>query len=82
MDIKVPNVVKEYAAALTDEELKFMFMRLDQRFSGDMAEALCTMQRHDGMDNWLKTAKSYEDFFTLLDTACRQLEIESKRRSK
>jgi len=82
MDYKVPNVVREYAAALTDEELKFLLMRLDQGFGGDTAEALATMQRHEGMDNWLRAAKNYEEFFTCLDIVAQQLEYETKRRGR
>jgi len=82
MDSKVPNVVKEYVAALNDEELKALCMRLDQGFQGDNAEALATVQRHEGMDNWLKTARTYEEFDGLLDALLGQLEYESKRRGR
>lgn len=82
MEFKAPNVLREYAAALNDEELKYLYMRLDQRFTGDVAEALLIMQRHEGIDNWLKSAKSYHDFFGLLDVVVNQFEYESKRRSR
>ena len=82
MDFKAPNVVKEYAAALNDDELKFLLMRLDQRFGGDVAESLLMMQRNEGIDNWLKSAKSHNDFNHLLDVALGYFEYESKRRNR
>lgn len=82
MDYKVPNVVKEYAAALNDEELKYLGMRLDQKFGGDVAEALTIIQRHEGMDNWLKSAKSHDEFFTFLDLISQQFDYEGKKRSR
>lgn len=82
MDYRVPNVIKEYAAALSDEELKYLLMRLDQNFHGDAAEALSIMQQHEGIDNWLKNAKDREDFENCLDAICQQFDHESKRRSR
>lgn len=82
MEFKAPNVLKEYVAALNDDELKCLYMRLDQRFDGDVSEALLIMQRHEGIDNWLKSARNYNDFFDLLDVAAGQLEHESRRRSR
>jgi hypothetical protein len=82
MEFKAPNVLREYAAALNDDELKYLYMRLDQRFDGDVAEALLIMQRHEGIDNWLKSAKRYNDFFGLLDVVVHHFEYESKRRSR
>ena len=82
MDYKVPNVVREYAAALNDDELKYLFMRLDQAFKGDTAEALTIMQRHEGMDNWLATARSFEEFYNFLNIVCQQFEFETKRRGR
>lgn len=82
MDFKAPNVLKEYAAALNDDELKFLLMRLDQRFGGDVAEALLMMQRHEGIDNWLKSAKGHNDFYHLLEVALGHFEYESKRRNR
>ncbi len=82
MEFKAPNVLREYAAALSDDELKYLYMRLGQWFDGDVAEALLVMQRHEGIDNWLKSARNYSDFFGLLDVAVNQFEYESKRRSR
>jgi hypothetical protein len=82
MEFKAPMVLREYAASLNDDELKCLYMRLDQRFQGDVAEALLIMQRHDGIDNWLKSAKSYNDFFGLLDHMVNQFEYETRRRNR
>jgi hypothetical protein len=82
MDYKVPNIVKEYVSVLSDEELKFLHMRLDQKFTGDQAEALQIVQRHEGVDNWLKAAKNHEEFYFLLDLLFHQMDHESKRRGR
>lgn len=82
MEFKAPNVLKEYAAALNDDELKHLYMRLDQKFHGDLAEALLIIQRHEGMDVWLKSAKSHSDFYNFLDVIVNHLEYEIRRRSR
>lgn len=81
MDQKYPAVVKEYAAGLTDEDLKYVLMRLDQKFQGDDADALLAIQRHDGMDSWLKSANNYREFTANLDALQAGLEFEFRRRT-
>ena len=82
MDYKVPNVVREYVAALTDEELKWLLMRIEQGFAGDSAEVLMMVQRNEAMDGWFKSARGHAEFFSLLDVLHYQLDFESRRRGK
>lgn len=82
MDFKAPGVLREYATSLNDDELKYLLMRLDQRFGGDVGEAVLLLQHNEGIDNWLRTARSYEEFFRLLDVVQNHMEYESKRRSR
>lgn len=81
MDYKNPGLLREYVASLKDDDVKFLLMRLDQRFTGDVADAVLFLQHHDGIDSWLKTARTVNEFYHLLDVAQGQLEFENKRRS-
>lgn len=82
MDYKATGMVKEYLATLSDEEAKFLYMRLDQRFGGDAAEATLMMQRHPVMDAWLQTARSSGDLFNMFDAVRHLLETEPRRRGR
>lgn len=82
MDYRVSNAVKEYAASLNDDELKSLFMRLDQNFTGDMAEAVSLLERNEGVDHYLRQARSFVDFWGMLDAVCQCLEYEMKRRGR
>lgn len=70
----MPAIVKEYCLSLLEEEVKFLLMRLEQRFQGDEAEALLFLQKHDGVDSWLKSANNHVEFAGMLAALQNHLE--------
>lgn len=80
MDQKVPGFVREYVGRLSDDDVRFLLMRLDQRFHGDEPEALSFLQRDQAIDEWLGSAPSAAIFYSLLDTIQGCLEAEYRRR--
>jgi hypothetical protein len=61
------NIVIEFAATISEEELKWLTQRLTDRFSGDLSEALNFMSNHRGMDNILGSSVSAEELYNKCD---------------
>jgi len=79
---KVETILKEYVGKLSDENLKFLDSRLNQRLSGDLAEALSFLAQTHDMDRWLSTAKGATEFYDMVDTVARNVEREYKKRHR
>lgn len=77
---KKGDFLKEYATRLTDENLRFLDMRLKHRLTGDLADAVNLLSSSPDMDRHLSSAKGANDFFDMLDTIQKQLEREARRR--
>lgn len=70
---QIPQVIIEYVSKLTEDETKFLQSRLEQNFSGDVADALEFIQKNETMDLWLKTAADTDEFYWMLDMVMIQL---------
>lgn len=78
MEQKVMSVIKEYVASLKDDEARNLQMRLDQCFSRDLEEVLLFIQKHEAMDEVLKSANNYKEFNEMLEALHKQLDFEQK----
>jgi hypothetical protein len=74
------STVVEYAASLSEEDLRFLSLRLTERYSGDLPEALDRMSKHAKMDALLQTAESGMALFDLLDKTRDILAKETKKK--
>ena len=74
------NAVVEYAAQVSEDDLKWLAQRLTERLSGDLSEALNFMSKHKSMDNLLSSAKSADALFELCDTIRDSLQRECKKK--
>ena len=77
---RLSDSIKEYARKLSDEDLRFLNMRLSQRIGADVAEAVELLQRNSDVDHWLGLSKSASDFYDMIDTVDVALQTEAKRR--
>ena len=77
---KVDSFLKEYAAKLSEDNLKFLNARLSQRLSGDLAEAVNFLAGTSDMDHWLESAKSSWEFYDMLDSLHNYVEKEAIKR--
>lgn len=77
---KFNDVVREYARWLSDEDLKYVGIRLANRLGGDMGEAIEVLQRHAGLDRWLAAANSADEFFAMIDQLDYYVQSELKKR--
>jgi hypothetical protein len=74
------EIIREYAKKLSDDELRYLNIRLTQRIGGDIAEAVECIQSNQEMDRWLSGASSASDFFDMVDQVDGYIQQEVKRR--
>ncbi len=77
---KPENMVREYVRRMSDEDLKFVNSRLNQRLSSDLAEVLQYFSRANEMDRWLASAKEATELYDMIDMIQSFVEKESSRR--
>lgn len=66
--MKKPDVyLKEYCQRLSDDNLKFMTGRLNQKLGGDVAEILDFLSNVREIDRWLASACTSNDLFDMID---------------
>ena len=80
--MKKPDVyLKEYCQRLSEDNLKFLSGRLNQRLSGDVAEVLEFLGNVREIDRWLASATTSNDLFDMIDLVHESVEKEYDRRS-
>jgi len=77
---KPENTLRDYAAKLTDDNLKFLSSRFTQRLSGDLPEALNQLSGSHEIDRYFASAKTCNEFYDLTDQLQSVLEKECDRR--
>ena len=65
---KLDTVLKEYVSRLSLDNLKYLVVRLEDRIGADLAEALDACSSCQDLDRWLSSAKSYTEFYDMVDT--------------
>lgn len=66
--MKKPDVyLKEYCQHLSDENLKFLAGRLNQRLGGDLAEVFDFLCEVREIDRWLASSETCEGLFEMID---------------
>ena len=66
--MKKPDVyLKEYCQRLSDDNLKFLAGRLNQKLGGDVAEVLDYLSNVREIDRWLASAETYDEIFEMID---------------
>jgi hypothetical protein len=65
---KTPISVKEYVQNLSDSDLNHIVQKSTQKLGGDYADMAYTFQRNRDVDDWLRSAKSANDWFDMVDT--------------
>ncbi len=74
------DVVKEYSRKISDDDVRFLAMRLSQRIGADVAEAIELLQRNQELDHWLSLSKNANDLYDMIDLIDSTLQNEAKRR--
>jgi len=79
--MKKPEVyLKEYCTRLSEDNLKKLHACLNQRMSGDLAEALTFMGMVKEMDKWFSSASSANELYDMIDLVADHIIKEHKRR--
>lgn len=74
------NTLVEFAASLSEEDLRFLFSRLSERLQGDMGEALEFLSHSKLIDPMLSVAKSADEVYNICDSLTEVLQKECKKR--
>ena len=74
------SIVLEYSSTLSDDSLRLLVLRLSEKFSGDIADALNEMSIDKKMDTLLASTESAEGLFVVLDHIRDVLQKECKRK--
>lgn len=75
------DTVREYVRRLTDDDLRYLHMRLTQRVAEDVGEAVEFLQQNADVDHWLGLSKSATELFEMIDVIDAAVGTEAKRRS-
>ena len=80
--MKKPDIyLKEYCQRLSDEQVKFLYQRLDQRLGGDMAEVFDYLSNVRAIDRWLSGANSCDELYDMVDQVNSVVQKEYERRN-
>lgn len=75
-------IVVEYISSLSeDEDVRFLYQRLSDKFTGDLPAALDEMSKNAKMDNLLASCNSASELFDLLDRIRDVLSKDIKKKS-
>jgi hypothetical protein len=78
---KVDVILKDYVSKLTIENLKFLYIRLNERIGPDLSEAVEFLSMSGEMDKWMMTAEGHDEFFDMTDLVQEYVERELKKRA-
>ena len=76
------SVLREYVAELSDDDLKFLEGRLNQRLSGDIAEVLNFLEKNSKVDFVLSKGKSADDLYDAVDLIQEIVGVEVQNRPR
>lgn len=78
---KFDVVLKEYVRNLSDDDFRFLSVRLAQNIPGDLPEVADFLSRNKEIDRWLSSATSSSEWFAMIDYLGEFVSKELKRRS-
>lgn len=76
---KPDGLLKEYTRRLSDEDLQFLYSRLNQMLAGDLADVLNFLSYDREIDRWLNNAQSVDELYASIDLLHSYLEKEAKK---
>jgi len=80
--MKKPEIyLKEYCQKLSDDQVKFLAARLNQRLGGDMAEAIDFLSNVRELDKWLDGAADSNEFYDMIDLVTASVSREYDKRA-
>ena len=78
---KKDTILKEFTRALSDDDLKWLLSRLNQRLGGDLGEAVEALQTNVEIDRLLAAANSSFGLYDLADEVAEYLDRELRKRA-
>jgi hypothetical protein len=82
MKKKAPSLVREYVQSLSDSDLSHIIQKTTQRLGGDYVDMAYTFQKNRDVDDWLRGARSANDWFDMVDLIGETAGRESRYRDE
>ena len=77
---KPETILREYASRQSDDSLRYLLTRLNNRLGSDMAEVLDSFSKNGEVDHLFRSAKTASELYDLIDLAQEHLSREYNRR--
>lgn len=74
------TIIRDYVRNLSEEDLRFLSLRLSQRLGGDMGEAIEKIQSNVEINRILEVASGANNFFDLIDMTEDAIQQEYRKR--
>ncbi len=78
--MKSENSLREFARRLSEEDLKFLFIRFNQMLGGDRGDIVEFLSRFNDIDKWLRTSVGADELFEMLGQVGDSVKSEYTRR--
>lgn len=75
------TILGEFVRSLSEDDLRLVASRLNDRYSGDLSEALDFLAKHKRIDGIFRSAKGAEELYDLCDTVQGIAQRECERRN-
>jgi predicted nucleic acid-binding protein len=78
---KLDTMLKEYVAALKYDDIKLLADRLESRLHADLPEAINLVSENEEINHWLRSAKSCDELYDMVDTMQEYVDREYSKRA-
>jgi hypothetical protein len=78
---KFTDTVREFAKKLSDDDFRYLHIRLTYRVGPDVGEAVEFLQKFSELDQWFDLTKSASELFDMVDSVDFAIQSEAKRRT-
>lgn len=75
------TILGEFVRSLSEDDLRLVASRLNDRYSGDLSEALDFLAKHKRIDGIFRSAKGAEELYDLCDIVQGIAQRECERRN-
>ncbi len=79
--MKTELVVTEYVGRLSDDDLRYLYVRFQQRLGGDLEEACNFMAKDQEVEKFLSSSNGSMDWFDRVDLCGETVDKEWNKRN-
>lgn len=79
-NVNVTHILSECVSKFSDDDVKYLYPKLTQNLSGDLADALLYIENISEVDKILSSAENVKEFFNFVDVLIKEVDKEYKKR--